>query len=302
MISQEKFIKDVTGKKEVIQWRFVRILRTINSFLPLKIKNNLGKTADFTYLTICRQSDFDMVAASLYTLFKTSDFLPNNIAIVSDGSWLPEVGENYFRKHGVDITCVEWQKCADFYSKTCPSLKKWAEGHIWGKKMAAILYFSETQKVLFSDPDILWYKTPLTSLELDNCKFKVSIDNSHNYDDEFIKTCGFECLYDRDEPINCGAVYIHGGLKLLSQDALMCIEYEGEHCGKFAEQTVFAIMDLEYNTRWSMKEITSEISDLLYPFWARTIKYNGMIARHYLWRFKWIYWKDYFKIRMTKIS
>ena len=96
MISQEKFIKDVTGKKEVIQWRFVRILRTINSFLPLKIKNNLGKTADFTYLTICRQSDFDMVAASLYTLFKTSDFLPNNIAIVSDGSWLPEVGENYF--------------------------------------------------------------------------------------------------------------------------------------------------------------------------------------------------------------
>ena len=223
MISQEKFIKDVTGKKEVIQWRFVRILRTINSFLPLKIKNNLGKTADFTYLTICRQSDFDMVAASLYTLFKTSEFLPNNIAIVSDGSWLPEVGEKYFRKHGVNITCVEWQKCADFYSKTCPSLKKWAEGHIWGKKMAAILYFSETQKVLFSDPDILWYKTPLTSLELDNCKFKVSIDNSHNYDDEFIKACGFECLYDRDEPINCGAVYIHGGLKLLSQDALMCI-------------------------------------------------------------------------------
>ena len=93
MISQEKFIKEVTGKKEVIQGRFVRILRTINSFLPLKIKNNLGKTADFTYLTICRQSDFDMVAASLYTLFKTSEFLPNNIAIVSDGSWLPEVGE-----------------------------------------------------------------------------------------------------------------------------------------------------------------------------------------------------------------
>lgn len=300
MISQEKFIKEVAGKKEVIQRRFVRILRIINSFLPLKIKRNLGKTVDFTYLTICRQSDFDMVAASLYTLFKTSELLPNNIAIVSDGSWLPEVGERYFKKHGVNVTCVGWQKCADFYSETCPSLKKWAEGHIWGKKMAAILYFSENQKVLFSDPDILWYNTPLTSLELDNCKLKVSIDNSHNYDDEFIKACGFECLYDRVEPVNCGAVYIHGGLKLLSQDALVCIEYEGVHCGKFAEQTVFAIMDLEYNTRWSMKEITSEISDLLYPFWVRTIKYDGMIARHYLWRLKWIYWKDYFKLRFTK--
>ena len=160
MISQEKFIKEVTGKKEVIQGRFVRILRTI-SFLPLKIKSNLGKAADFTYLTICRQNDFDMVAASLYTLFKTSELLPNNIAIVSDGSWLPEVGEKYFKK--------------------------------------------------------------------------------------------------------------------------------------------FGIMDLEYNTRWSMKEITSEISDLRYPFRSRTIKYDVMIACHYLCRLKWLYWKDYLKMRMRKI-
>lgn len=121
MISQEKFIKEVTGKKEVIQGRFVQVMRTINSFLPLKIKSNLGKTVGFTYLTICRQRDFDMVAASLYTLFKTSELLPNNIAIVSDGSWLPEVGEKYFKKHGVNVICVEWQKCADFYSETCPS-------------------------------------------------------------------------------------------------------------------------------------------------------------------------------------
>ena len=102
-----------------------------------------------------------MVAASLYTLFKTSELLPNNIAIVSDGSWLPEVGEKYFKK--------------------------------------------------------------------------------------------------------------------------------------------FGIMDLEYNTRWSMKEITSEISDLRYPFRSRTIKYDVMIACHYLCRLKWLYWKDYLKMRMRKI-
>lgn len=300
MISQENFIKKVIGKKEVSQRRFVKCLRLLNSIFPVKIKSNPDKVKDFIYLTICRKSDFDMVTASLYTLYKYSSILPRGIVVVSDGTWQPEIGVEYFKKRGIEVKCVQWEECANFYKDSCPSLMKWAEGHIWGKKMAAILYFSEKNKVLFSDPDILWYNTPVSEEELANCKLKLSIDNSHNYDDEFIKTCGFEKLYDTIEPINCGAVFIQGGLNLLSAEALECVEYEGEHCGKFAEQTVFAIMDLAYNYRWSMKQITSEISDLLNSFTSRTIHYDCMIARHYLWRLKWIYWKDYFKIRFEK--
>lgn len=300
MISQEKFIKEVTGKKEKLQYRFVKVIRILNSIFPVKIKYDTNKVKDFVYLTICRQKDFDMVVASLYTLFKNSSILPHSIIVVSDGSWQTEFGVRYFKKRGLDVICVSWEDCANYYKDSCPSLKKWAEGHIWGKKMASILYFSETKRVLFSDPDILWFNTPFSEDELVNCKLKLSIDNSHNYDDEFIKACGLECLYDTTEPINCGAVFIHGGLGLLSKNALQCVEYEGEHCGKFAEQTVFAIMDLTYNCRWSMKQITSEISDLLYPFTAKTIYYDNMIGRHYLWRLKWIYWKDYFKIRFEK--
>ena len=87
-------------------------------------------------------------------------------------------------------------------------------------------------------------------------------------------------------------------MALLSEDALRCIDYEAEHCGKFAEQTVFAIMDFYYNNRWSMEQITSEISDLLKSFFSKTIFYDNMIARHYLWRLKWIYWKDLTKMRL----
>lgn len=294
MISQEKFIKDVTGKRERLQFRFVKCLRFLNRIFPAIIPYDKDKVKDFVYLTICRMSDFDMVAASLYSLCKNSSILPKDIIIVSDGSWQLDKGQEYFKKCGLEVKCVQWVECANYYKISCPSLTKWANGHIWGKKMAAILYFSETEKVLFSDPDILWYNTPVSDEELANCHLKLSIDNSHNYDDEFIKACGFECLYDTTEPINCGAVFIHGGLSLLSKDALQCVEYEGVHCGKFAEQTVFAIMDLTYNCRWSMKQITSEISDLLYPFTAKTIYYDNMIGRHYLWRLKWIYWRDYF--------
>lgn len=300
MISQEKFIKEVSGKKEKVQFRVVQILRLLNQCFPVSLSYDKSKEQDYTYLTICRKSDFDMVSASLYSLFRNSSRIPNKIVIVSDGTWNPTYGVEYFAKRGVTIECVNWDICASYYKNSCPALTKWAQNHIWGKKMAAILYYSENQKVLFSDPDILWYNTPLTYEELNSLKFKVSIDNSHNYDDEFIKKMNFEELYKTSEPINCGAVYIHGGLKLLSSEALDCIKYEGEHFGKFAEQTVFAIMDLQYNSRWSMHEITSEISDLLNPCYSRTIKYDGMIARHYLWRLKWIYWKDYLTMRLKK--
>lgn len=299
MITQEKFISEVSGKKENIQFRFVQLLRFLNRMFPVKLFYDKSKVQDYTYLTICRKADFDMVAASLYSLFRNSSIIPNKIVIVSDGTWKTDEGVDYFAKLGLVVECVKWETCALFYKESCPSLLKWAQGHIWGKKMAAILYFSEKTKVLFSDPDILWYGTPVTSEELETLKFKVSIDNSHNYDDEFIKKYGFEKLYETVEPINCGAVFIYGGLSLLSDEALKSITYEGEHCGRFAEQTVFAIMDLDFNSRWSMHEITSEISDLMNSFFSKPIKYEGMIARHYLWRLKWIYWRDFLNMRLN---
>lgn len=300
MISQENFIESVKGKKVKIHGRFVKLLRYFNKLIPYTFKINSNYITDYVYVTICRSSDFDMVLASVYTLYKNSNICPNKIIVVSDGSWEISVGNNFFKKYNINVETIMWNTCASYYSKTCPNLQKWAEGHIWGKKMAAILYFSEKYKVLFSDPDILWYNTPLTIDELANCKLKLSIDNSHNYDDDFIKNSGFECLYNTKEPINCGAVFISGGLSLLSEKALKCIDYESTHFGKFAEQTVFAIMDLEYSCRWPMEQITSEISDVLYPFTAKTIFHENMIARHYLWRLEWIYWKDLTKQRILK--
>lgn len=297
MISQKDFIQHVQGKKETSQGRFVKIMRWINSFFPVKIQVPKDRQKEYLYVTICRKIDFDMVAASVYSLCRNSIFVPQEVIVVSDGTWKLNEGVTYFKKHGITVECVSWDMCANYYRESCPSLYKWAKGHIWGKKMASILYYSEQNKVLFSDPDILWYGTPFSEKEIMDCKLKLSIDNSHNYDDSFIKECGFEHLYDTFEPINCGAVFISGGLSLLSSDALKCIDYEAEHCGPFAEQTVFAIMDMDFNCRWSMKQITSEISDMIQPLFSKTIRYENMIARHYLWRLKWIYWKDFFRMR-----
>ena len=292
MISLENFYKEVQGKKERRQRILVRLLRFLYRYIVLKSYPK-GNVCDFAFITICRKSDFDMVRASIWTFLKNSRLHPSEIVIVSDGSWNTDDASKYFSKFNINVKAVSWETCAKYYEHSLPSLYSWACQHIWGKKMASILYLSESRPVLFSDPDILWYNTPFSENELNSMIFKTSIDNCHSYDQDAIKDLHYEYL-NEDAPINCGAVFLHGGLSTLTDEAKKCIDYEANKPGRFAEQTVFGIMNQKYQNLWSMQEVTSEVSDLLNPIWKPTIKYKRMIARHYLWRLKWIYWKDLF--------
>ncbi|MBQ2378942.1 MAG: hypothetical protein II295_00960 [Akkermansia sp.] len=299
MIDNSDFVASVKGKREKVQKFFVRACRVLNMLLPCRLVASEQKRAGYTYVTICSKRGLDMVAASLYSLFKNSSLHPSKIVVVSDGKWEPGYGVRYFRKRGLEVECLLWEQCADYYKDKLPELTVWASKHIWGKKMAAILYVSETDKVLFSDPDVLWYGDPLTVAELNSIRLKVSIDCCHSYDKQYIKDTNSEYLYDSDDPVNCGVVYIHGGLKMLNDKALECIRYQAEHCGNFAEQTVFAIMERQYDNRWSREEIVSAIDDVVQPLFSKTIMYPNTVARHYLWRLKWIYWTEYFKMRLS---
>lgn len=276
----------------------MRACRVLTRIFPSRIPTFGKNVGEYTYLTISKKVALDMVEASLYSLYRNSEVVPSRVVVISDGSWEPGYGVRYFRKRGLEVECLTWKHCADFYRNTLPELTTWAEKHIWGKKMAAILYLSETDRVLFSDPDVLWYGTPLRNDEWNTADFKISIDCCHSYDPHFIKASGSEYLYDTQEPINCGVVFIHGGLKMLNDKALECIRYQAEHCGNFAEQTVFAIMDTDYNSRWSREEVISSIDDVVQPLFSKTIMYPNTVARHYLWRLKWIYWTEYYKMRL----
>ena len=75
MISQEKFIASVKGKKVKIQEKFVKILRYFNKLMPYTFKVNNSFITDYVYVTICRSTDFDMVLASVYTLYKNSKYV-----------------------------------------------------------------------------------------------------------------------------------------------------------------------------------------------------------------------------------
>lgn len=98
MISQEKFIVSVSGKKGKSHELFVKILRYINSLVPYKFKLKQKYIEDYIYVTICRACDFDMVLASVYTLYKNSKICPKKIIVVSDGSWELSKGNMFFLK------------------------------------------------------------------------------------------------------------------------------------------------------------------------------------------------------------
>ncbi len=296
MIDNSEFIRSVGSQKKKIQRLYTIACRILNMLFPCSFKAFHKEVKNYTYLTICSKRGLDMAAASLFSLYKNSKYVPNRVLIISDGTWEPSYGVTFFANRGLAVECLSWADCAEKYKTTLPQLYNWAVKQIWGKKMAAILYASDLSHTLFADPDVLWYRTPLEDNEWE-LPFKISLDSCHSYDQEYIRTSGKTFLNDTISPVNCGVIYIKNGLALLNEHALDCIKYESIHCGDFAEQTVFALMDIDIRSHWSLKEIVSAIDDVLSPFFSQTIHYKETKARHFLWRLKWIYWTEYFKMR-----
>jgi len=296
MISKQSFIETIVGKRIEEQRAYISAMRLVNRLLLKPFDKFIKPANPYTYLTICSIEELDRVEASLFSFVKNTSFHPEKYVIVSDGSWDVLEGASFFSKNSLPLLFFRWEDCALAFKDTCPSLMKWAEKQIWGRKLSAILYFSNNTPVLFADSDVLWFDTPINSKDLVSTKLKLSVDNSHNYDAHGIEELKLSHLYDTEEPINCGVVFIHGGLSLLDDVSLSFISYQAEHCGKYSEQTLFALLDLRFNCRWEPEEIVSDIDDIVRDFDLPNIYYSNMMARHYVWRLKWVFWKDYIKI------
>lgn len=293
MISKKDFIASIITKADRRNDYLSRILKNL-----VKLKrthfNVTKETGDFVYITICRKNAFDMVRYSIHSFFTHCDYLPKKIIIVSDGSWVEKEGIDYFSKYNLNIFFDNWKNCADYQKdKGRIHLYEWATKHIWGKKMASILKYSEEEVTLFADPDVLWFKSPFNKEILqEDIKLKTSIDNSHNYDEVLIDKLSLSFLYDLP-PINCGIVLAKGNLFDCSSEAIKtAIKAEAQTPGKFAEQTIFAMMVHEFGETWGESEISASIDDILSPILIKSPYSPQLIARHYVWIMRWLFWKD----------
>lgn len=302
MISQKEFISE-SFPKMGFRHRILRRLYEYASRVKLAIMpfpfvdERVQHVEDFVFLMIFNKKTFIYAKATLYSFLKNSKDIPKLIVLVSDGTWNINEGEQFFSSFSnYNIRCESFQDSIDFFkNKGEVSLTRWAEKHIWGKKYAAITRYAENSLVLFSDPDVLWYSSPFSSDDfLQQEILKLSIDNSHNYDENLLEKLDLNILFD-EIPINCGVVLMRGDVRMFHQisgvyDAL---DYEAEFAGSFAEQTIFAVEYLKYKNVWAENEISASISDMLQPYFKVNHYPLGFIARHYLFVLKWIYWKDF---------
>ena len=51
-------------------------------------------------------------------------------------------------------------------------------------------------------------------------------------------------------------------------------------------------MYMEFGELYSKNEISNEIYDVLSPVFKRNRYSSDLVARHYVWHLKWIYYKD----------
>jgi hypothetical protein len=294
MISQEALYMEV---KKSTSFRFGKLVKILTLFSRMVKFNKAysGKsTGDYFYLTICNRESIFMVKVSLHSFLKHTDKLPTKVIIISDGSWDAKDGERLFADFSLPFIFESWETNANYHNKhNRPELFNWANKQIWGKKLAAILQYAESSLVLFSDPDVLWYKNIVSPEYYNKSTFlKVSIDNSHNYDDELITNMKAGHLYDLP-PVNCGVLLIKGDMFQLSRQIIPAIKKEAENPGKFSEQTIIAMMVNEFGELWTEEEVTATIDDILSPVLKRSQYSSKLIARHYLWRLKWLYWRDF---------
>lgn len=302
MISKATFIKSLNPQKIRRRQQVVKFIKQYKK-RGLKIsKNEQGKVLNFTYLTITNRASFSMIETSLSTYFKRCTIFPSEIVIVSDGSWSLDVGVEYFSKYNLNFKFEDWSDCAEYHKRQGrDTLVQWAEKHIWGKKMCAIMKYSEKQATLFADPDVLWYNTPLSIEDIErDFILKSSIDNSHNYDQDLIQELNLHDLY-RVPPINCGVVLAKGNLLEQSSNIIeKSLFKQANNPGKFAEQTIIAIMVHEFGETWSEKEITASIDDIISPIFDISNYSTTLIARHYVWAMTWMYWRDAFFVKVKQ--
>ena len=130
----------------------------------------------------------------------------------------------------------------------------------------------------------------------------MSADIDFFYDEKCLQSLGLTEIYKNKCPVNCGVVLLGDFNKIITPEARMCMKYESVCPGNFSEQTVFAVLNMTYHCTWNPDEIKVDISDILADFTATSEVTSGLIARHYVWRSKWIFWKDYINMRlkMTK--
>lgn len=261
----------------------------------LNVKTVTKPFEEYTYLTITNKTGLKLLKYSLVSLLKASETIPTKVVIVSDGSWNHNDVKQMFDFWPGRIVFEDWLESAVYHkSKGRHALFVYATKQAWGKKLASILRYAELGPTVFADTDVLWFKSPLTGIDMgEKLSLKITMDNSHNYDHNLLRKLDRFDILQRP-PVNCGIVFAQGDFFENSKIIEMAIDIEAQSPGPFSEQTILALLAFEFGSLWEYEKMTAHIDDVLWPiFFSYKKRYKFVIARHYVWAMKWLFYRDY---------
>lgn len=243
-----------------------------------------------TLLLFSDEKHLDLLVENLWTLAKTWQALPH-LCIVGD----LKAREHAFRK------VLQWwpqpweflpyeQIEAAFKNEQRHWLAQFGRHHIFGRKLAAILYSARMAPTLYCDSDVLWLTTPrfLDAIDPQAPLLLVSRDNYPSYCEEMLDASSQDL---KEPPYACaGLLYLHQWPwpESVLQEWIERALNVPPHA--FAEQTIFAFLARQYGGYIPNDEIASFFDDWFsflpasnHPIWS---------ARHYLGPVRHHFYRD----------
>jgi len=260
-------------------WQFLALL-----LLSKHWKSN-RPTLGFSLVAMTGKKIHRMTLQMVCSFVRAWNAIPTELIVVSDGTRSEDQIQMDFGFWKGKLIIADWMECIASYNGDQAALGKFADGSVYGRKMAAIIHYAKSGPVLFCDSDVLWF-SPLQSLPDSSCdSIKVCEDIEYSYNSSLVSAMDWGALYSI-APRNVGVVYLNGSIELMSTEIDKAIQLLSPPY-EFPEQTIMAALSRE-RAFWSLSEVNITLNDLDELF-TRSPKWA---ARHYVSNCKLKYWRD----------
>ncbi len=177
---------------------------------------------DFELHTICCRQDLWMLAWMLRSFFEMSKLRPA-IVIHEDGTMDPATAE-LIKSKFANVTII-FRKEAIKQISDMPGIpdiikKAKAEGHFFMDKLIDIHIFSKAKKVLATDTDILYYKTPTEIIDfVEGRSDRDALVQHQGKDEQIFKIMADDFYSTKYQLVEKKIAMMNGGYILINKDA-----------------------------------------------------------------------------------
>lgn len=162
-----------------------------------------------------------------------------------------------------------------------PRLKTFLYGHPTGRKLALMLALVEQGPVLYSDHDILAFRSPDELLaRIDRNVSSYFLEDADGTCDPEIAENAKSLGLERIPRFNCGFLYLPQGSLSIRQAAEILSTWRPPGGSWFAEQTVLSFM-LRASNAQALPPERYVISPRRQFYWEKDIDYATIVARHF---------------------